>query len=251
MNITWDAKGCERSFSFVPSYGEGVIDLIDAAPGATCLDLGCGNGALTAELARRGLDVRGMDASPDMLALARARHPELAFVSGDAVDFALDEPVEVVFSNAVLHWIDRERHPEALAHIAAALVPGGQFVFECGGHACCARIHAALARAFEARGLSYAVPFWFPTVGEYAPLVEAAGMRVTFAMLFDRPTKLEGPDGMADWIHMFVKRPFEGLDTAVADAIVADAVEELRAELYHDGSWWADYVRLRMRAVKL
>lgn len=250
MNVSWDAQGYERDFSFVPSCGAGVIDLIDVRPGMTCLDLGCGNGTLTAELRGRGLTVTGMDASPEMLALARERHPDLRFVEGDATTFELDEPVDVVFSNAVLHWIDRGLHPAALAHVAAALRPGGQFVFECGGRGCGARIHAALAHAFAAHGLAYEMPFYFPTVGEYAPLVEAAGMRVTDARLFDRPTALSGDDGMADWIRMFVQRPFEGLDADLAAGLVAEAVDELRPEMLRDDTWYADYVRLRMRAVR-
>ena len=251
MNVSWDAQGYEKNFSFVPSYGEGVIDLIDVRPGETCLDLGCGNGTLTAALRERGLDAFGMDASPEMLALARESHPDLRFVQGDATSFALEAPVDVVFSNAVLHWIDRELHPAALARVAAALRPGGQFVFECGGYGCGARIHAALARAFERRGLAYELPFYFPTVGEYAPLVEAAGLRVTHALLFDRPTQLKGPDGMSDWIRMFVQRPFDGMAPELADALIAEAVDELRPELLQDGVWYADYVRLRMRAVKV
>lgn len=251
MNVTCGARGYEWNFPFVPSYGEGVIDLIDVLPGETCLDLGCGNGTLTASLRDRGLAAFGMDASPEMLALARKSHPDLRFIEGDATSFALELPVDVVFSNAVLHWIDRERHPEALAHVAAALRQGGQFVFECGGYGCGARIHAALAREFGARGLAYELPFYFPTVGEYAPLVEAAGMRVTHALLFDRPTPLKGPDGMADWIRMFVQRPFDGMEPGLADQIISAAVASLAPELLRDGTWYADYVRLRMRAVKV
>lgn len=253
MNISWDAEGYERGFSFVPAYGAGVIDLIDVRPGEKCLDLGCGNGTLTAELAARGLAAFGMDASPEMAALARERHPELRFCVGDATSFSLDVPVDVVFSNAMLHWIDARLQPSALACVAAALRMGGQFVFECGGHGCGARIHAALARAFAARGLDYVMPFYFPTIAEYAPLVEAAGLRVTDAFLFDRPTRLEGPDGMADWIRMFVKRPFEGLGAGLADELIAAAVDDLRADsnLLRDGAWYADYVRLRMRAARV
>ena len=251
MNISWDATGYEKNFSFVPAFGAAAMDLIDAEAGARCLDLGCGNGTLTAELAASGLDVVGMDASPEMIDLARATHPELRFVLGDATSFSLDAPVDVVFSNSMLHWIDRELHPAALARVAAALVPGGQLVFECGGHGCGARIHAALARTFARHGLDYQMPFFFPTVGEYAPLVEAAGLRVTHAFLFDRPSALTGPDGMADWIRMFVRRPFEGMEPALEARIVAEAVDELRPEMLRDGTWYADYVRLRMRAVRV
>lgn len=250
MNISWNAKEYAKDFSFVPAYGKGLIDLIRAEPGSTCLDLGCGNGTLTAELEAAGFDVTGMDASPEMVELARATRPELRFVLGDATSFELDEPVDVVFSNSMLHWIDAERQPAALAHIAAALCRGGEFVFECGGKGCGARIHEALARAFARHGLSYTMPFFFPTIGEYAPLVEAAGLRVTHALLYDRPTTLVGPDGMTRWIHMFVQRPFEGIEPALADAIVAEAVDELRPDMFYDDRWHADYVRLCMRAEK-
>jgi trans-aconitate methyltransferase len=251
MNIAWDAKGYESNFSFVPGYGAAVADLLDVTPGMTCLDLGCGNGTLTAELAARGLDVTGMDASSQMLELARSSHPELRFIEGDATSFSLDEPVDAVFSNAVLHWIDEARQSDALGCVAAALRPGGQFVFEMGGYGCAAAIHGALARAFERHGMAYELAFYFPTVGEYAPLVEAAGMRVTFATLFDRPTPLVGENGLVDWIRMFDKAPFEGVEPALADELIAEAVAELEpTQRSADGVWYADYVRLRMRAVK-
>lgn len=250
MNIAWDAEGYRSNFSFVPGYGADVISLLDVQPSMTCLDLGCGNGTLTAELAALGLDVTGMDASADMLDLARKTHPELRFVEGDAMSFSLPEPVDAVFSNAVLHWIDAERQADALAHVAAALRPGGQFVFEMGGFGCAGAIHAALAEAFSRRGINYELAFYFPTVGEYAPMVEAAGMRVTAAWLFDRPTPLVGENGLADWIRMFDKAPFAGVGLQLADEIITEAVEALRPKLWRDGIWYADYVRLRMKAIK-
>ena len=119
------------------------------------------------------------------------------------------------------------------------------------GGACGARVHEALAHAFARRDLAYEVPFFFPTVGEYAPLVEAAGMRVTYATLFDRPTAQVGPDGMVNWIRMFVRRPFDGMDSAEAGGIVSEAVAELRPTMLRDGTWFVDYTRLRMRAVRI
>ena len=71
MNIFWDAEKYKKDFSFVPQYGEAVMDLLDAAPGSRVIDLGCGNGALTEQLAARGYDVTGVDASAEMLELAR------------------------------------------------------------------------------------------------------------------------------------------------------------------------------------
>lgn len=59
MNIFWDAEKYKKDFSFVPQYGEAVMDLLDAAPGFRVVDLGCGNGALTEQLAACGYDVTG------------------------------------------------------------------------------------------------------------------------------------------------------------------------------------------------
>lgn len=253
MNITWDATQYKNDFSFVAQYGKGVAELIESKPGAVLLDLGCGNGSLTAEFAACGFNTVGMDASAEMLALAREAHPELAFIEGNATSFVLDEPVDVVFSNAVLHWIDAKDQSAALACISRALKLGGEFVFEMGGYACCAKIHAALAQAFDSHGLPYSVPFYFPTIGEYAPLIEAAGMRPTFAALFDRPTPLVGNDGIAEWIRMFVHVPFEGMNESLKQTLIDEAVEVLRQDptMFRDGTWYADYTRLRMRAVKL
>lgn len=250
MNIQWDAGNYAQNFSFVHQYGAAVLELLDITPGMTVLDLGCGNGALTARLRELGACPLGMDASPEQLDQAKALYPELEFVRGDATAFALEAPVDAVFSNAVFHWIDREKQPLMLECIARALKPGGQLVFEMGGYRCGGSVHDALARAFAKRGLDYKMPFFFPTVGEYAPLLEQAGLLVTHAFLFDRFTPLKGDDGLVEWIRMFVKKPFEGMDESLKAEICREAAEQLKPVLYRDGTWYCDYVRLRCRAVR-
>ena len=251
MNITWDAQGYTDSFSFVHRFGEDVLSLLDAPEGSFVVDLGCGNGALTEKLAQRGYRVLGVDASAEMLAKARSLHPELTFVQGDATALALDAPADVIFSNAVFHWIDADRQPLLAASLASALRPGGQLVCEFGGYGCAEHVHAALERAFERRGLVYPRTFYFPTIGQYAPMLEAAGLRVTHAQLFDRPTPQPPEVGLRGWIGMFVTAPFEGMATSLREAIVAKAESELRGALQRaDGTWVIDYVRIRLRAVK-
>ncbi len=249
MNISWDAAKYTHDFSFVHQYGAALLDLIDGE-GLSVLDLGCGNGALTAELAARGHDAEGMDASGDLLQTARANHPELRFRQGDAADFQAEPPYDAVFSNAVFHWIDREKQPGMIACVYNALKPGGQFVFEFGGYGNNARIHAALGREFEKRGLAYRMPFYFPAIGEYAALLERGGFQVRLALLLDRPTKLKGEDGLYDWIRMFVKTPFQGIEPDLGEEIMRSAAKELEGALRHGGDWYADYVRLRCKAVK-
>ena len=184
------------------------------------------------------------------MGIARANYPDIPFICADATNFKLEKPVDAVFSNAVFHWIDRERQPAMLSCVYKALRKGGQFVFEFGGSGNNALIHEALRSEFEKRRYSYTVPFYFPGIGEYASLVEQAGFQVRTALLFDRPTELKGKDGLRDWIEMFVKVPFAKVKEDDKEAIIEGAVEQLEPVLYKNGKWHADYVRLRMKALK-
>lgn len=250
MNITWNAEKYRDDFSFVPEYGTALLDLLDAPPGAQVVDLGCGSGGLTGQLAARGYRVTGVDASAEMLTLARQAWPDIPFFQADARNFTLEEPADAIFSNAVLHWIDAADQPALVANLAAQLRTGGQLVCEFGGKGCAEQVHATLDRRFSAHGLAYRRAFYFPTIGEYAPLLEQNGLRVTFAALFDRPTRQQTVDGLVDWIRMFDMAPFQGVDPALAGEILREAEEELRPILFRNGAWYIDYVRIRLRAVK-
>lgn len=250
MNQEWDSKTYTTDFSYVHQYGGDVMNLIDFAKARSVLDLGCGNGALTAKFAEKGLQVTGMDASETMLAVARQAYPEIHFVQGDATDFSLPEPVDVIFSNAVFHWIDKTKQPAMMKCVYRALNPGGQLVLEMGGCGDNQSIHGALRDAFAKRGYTYIRPQYFPTVGEYAPMLEQAGFKVVYAVLFDRPTELKGENGLENWIRMFVLSAFDVMSESERDAIIDEVVASLREKLYRDGKWMADYVRLRMKAVK-
>ena len=252
MNIKWDANKYTEDFSFVHQYGNSVIELIDADKGSFVLDLGCGNGTLTKVLQDKGYCVKGLDASEGLLSIAKEKYPTIDFMQGDATDFTLPEPVDVVFSNAVFHWINKDRQMNMLKCVHEALKKKGQFVFEFGGHGNNQKIHDALTRAFSEYGYCYEMPFYFPTIGEYAVLLEKTEFEVYYASLFDRLTELKGESGLRDWINMFVKTPFLIVKTEQEKAeIVNKAVEALRNDLFIKGKWYADYVRIRMKAVRL
>ena len=251
MNIKWDANKYTEDFSFVHQYGNSVIEWIDADKGSSVLDLGCGNGALTKALQDKGYLVKGLDASGELLSIAKEKYPDIDFIQGDAADFTLPEPVDVVFSNAVFHWINKDRQQDMLQCVHNVLNENGQFVFEFGGHGNNQKIHSALARAFSEYGYCYEMPFYFPTIGEYAPMLENTGFGVQYAVLFDRLTELKGENGLRDWIDMFVKTPFSVVKTEQEKAEIMDrAAGALRNDLFINGKWYADYVRIRMKAVR-
>ena len=69
--MSWDATRYDEAFAFVPALGAAVLDLLDPQPGERVLDLGCGSGELTAQIAACGAHVVGVDSSTEMLERAR------------------------------------------------------------------------------------------------------------------------------------------------------------------------------------
>ncbi|HCC00360.1 MAG TPA: class I SAM-dependent methyltransferase [Ruminococcaceae bacterium] len=250
MDTKWDAQKYTKDFSFVHQYGNDVLKLIEIKPHFSALDLGCGNGALTKQLSAMGLHAMGMDASAELLEVAHRQYPDFQFFHGDATDFMLPAKVDIIFSNAVFHWIKKEKQLQMLQCVYRALNDKGQFVFEFGGSGNNALIHQALKVAFQEQGLSYQMPFYFPTIGEYASLLEQAGFKVTYAVLFDRLTTLNGPNGLSDWIQMFIKDPFASIEAERRKKLIQRTTEQVRDTLYHEKKWYADYVRIRMKAIK-
>src|SRR3569833_32276 len=105
---SWDAELYEANHAFVWQLGQGVIDLLDPKPGERILDLGCGTGQLTKQIAERGADIIGVDASPDMIGQARQNFPGIQFSLQDAAEMAFNAEFDAVFSNAALHWMLRK-----------------------------------------------------------------------------------------------------------------------------------------------
>lgn len=248
MNIKWDSEEYKKNFSFVPFYGEDVLSLITVGKGERALDLGCGNGNLTSALEKRGFSVIGIDQSDDMLSLARKDYPDIEFRKGDALTFSLEKKADLIFSNAVFHWIDEERQDDLMENISRNLKRGGELVFEMGGKGCAESVHSTLEKIFKERGLLYRRTFFFPAIGEYAPIIERHGLKIDYAILFDRPTVQSAKDGLASWIRMFDSAPFEGLNEKRVEEIIREAEKRLEKRLFIDGRWTIDYVRLRMRA---
>jgi len=138
---TWNTEAYAANGRFVATLASDVVALLNPQPGEEILDLGCGDGALTEQLAATGATVTGVDASPAMLAAARQRIVRnLTFEQHDATALPYHQQFDAVFSNAALHWITGLSGQQAmLAGVHGALRPGGRFVAEMGGHGNIAR----------------------------------------------------------------------------------------------------------------
>ena len=240
----WSASDYAANAAFVPQLGAPVLALLDPRPGEFILDLGCGDGLLTDKIIAAGARVIGVDASEDMIAAARARGID-AHV-GDAQALSFHQQFDAVFSNAALHWM---LDPAAVAAgVFRALKPGGRFVGEMGGEGNIALLRDAIRAELIARGykLPPADPQFYPSVKEFSHIYRKAGFTGIDARSFRRDTDL--PNGIAAWVRTFragwldVAEVPEDERDSIGDAVAKRLAARLRRP---DGSWFADYVRLR------
>lgn len=245
----WCAAGYAANAHFVPALGQPVLELLQPQAGERILDLGCGDGILTEKLAALGCTVVGIDSSSDMIAAARRRGIDARII--DARSLTFGNEFDAVFSNAVLHWVKDD--PDApIAGAFRALVDGGRFVGELGGHGCVAAITVALMATLERHGVANTaslVPWYFPTVDEYQVRLRRAGFLPQSVQLIPRPTPL--PTGMRGWLETFANPFCGGLEKNER----ADFLDEVTARLEpvlcdSQGRWTADYMRLRFAAIK-
>jgi Trans-aconitate methyltransferase len=240
----WDAGQYAHHAGFVAVLGRDVLELLAPRPNERILDLGCGDGALTAELAATGAIVTGVDASPEQVAAAEARGLDARVADGCRLPF--DGGFDAVFSNAALHWMND--HDAVLAGVRRALKPGGRFVAEMGGHGNVAAIRVALAAVLQRHGVApRPSPWYFPTAAAYAARLAHHGFEVVHIGLLPRLVTL--PTGMAGWLETFAAPCLATVPDAEHARIRADVVELLRPCLCDaEGAWTADYVRLRFAA---
>lgn len=244
MSTPWDAHTYDVSSQPQQAWAADVLGRVRGiAPDATVLDVGCGTGRVTEqllELVPRGR-VLAFDASPDMVKLARARLGDQAEVfCQDVLWLQLPEPVDVVVSNAVLHWVTD--HPRMWARLASALRPGGRLEVQCGGHGNIAGVREVIDRvaadAFpELVGWS---PWEFAAPELTEQRLRIAGFTEISCWLQDRPTY---PEDVAQFIRTSILAAhLERLPEARREEFAETVAAGVRLPL--------DYVRLNVSALR-
>lgn len=242
---SWESESYQRDTGFVSELGADVVSWLAPQPAERILDLACGDGVLTLKLVDSGAEVVGVDSSESFVTAARERGIDAHVI--DAQNLTFDREFDAVFSNAALHWMLKPS--DVIRGVARALKPGGRFVGEFGGFGNVAAIVTAMqAVGQEMKGdPGLATPWFFPTVEHYQALLEAEGFAVEKIVSFYRPTPL--PTGMKAWLKVMCSPFFDQFGDRSNEAL--EKVEAaLRFSLCdHQNNWYADYVRLRFRAV--
>jgi trans-aconitate methyltransferase len=247
QTTSWNPESYAKNARFVSDLGEPLLQLLDAKTGETILDLGCGDGALTEKITAAGARVFAVDASLAQLQAARARRLHVAAMDGHQL--ALQLKFDAVFSNAALHWM---KHPEKVVEgVASALMSGGRFVGEFGGQGNVEAIRRALHAGLRQRGIDPRPidPWFYPSPQEYGELLARYHFAVEYIELIPRPTNL--PGDIVSWLGVFAQPFTNAINEPERAQYLAEVRDKLKPMLQKtDGTWLADYVRLRFKAIK-
>ncbi|MEI5985036.1 MULTISPECIES: class I SAM-dependent methyltransferase [Sphingobacterium] len=249
--MKWNPNLYDQKHGFVSQYGEDVIKLLAPLKNELILDLGCGTGDLTNRIQLEGATVMGTDFSEEMIRKAKEKYPSIKFTVEDARNIDYKETLDAVFSNAALHWmLEKEA---VIKSVYKSLKKGGRFVAEFGGKGNVEKIRLALKNILAETGnqeIAEKEIWYFPSISEYATLLEKNGFQVVYAVLFERETLLADKDGVKNWLKMFATSYLENLDPETAENILDEVQEKIRPTNLRDDNWYADYVRLRFIAIK-
>jgi len=247
--MKWNAELYQDKHDFVAEYGKGLLEYVANDKAQVILDLGCGTGDLTYELTQKADEVIGVDGSEAMIQKARGMYPQIEFQVMDACILKWQDYFNVIFSNAVFHWIPNQI--VLLEGIYRALRIDGKLICEFGANGNIANIQRIFQNVIKDYGYDYINPFYFPTTDEYKQLVEQVGFNIELIIDYDRPTALkDNKFGLRNWLKQFFANDLLNFTTDQQENIFEAVEDALRSDLWDGKQWIADYRRIRVIASK-
>ena len=260
-NYQWDANEYAQHSGSQYDWGLELIEKLKLTGHEALLDIGCGDGKVTAIIADhlpQG-SVVGIDSSMDMIDLARRRHIDypnsrLEFKHLDVRELAEINRFDLVFSNATLHWI--KHHPPVLLRIKKALKTGGRLLFQMGGRGNAEQVIATLETLIKQKWAIYFSEFTFP-YGFYGPQTYSqwladAGLKAVRVELIEKDMRHQGKEGLAGWIRSTWLPYLERVPAPGKELFIENFVESYLKHhpLDADGIAHVQMKRLEVEAVK-
>ena len=255
-SVIWNPRDYAANSAAQLAWARELIGRLKLSGHERILDVGCGDGKVTAEVAHALPDgeIMGADSSAEMIRFARATfpkstHPNLSFQVMDARQLHGREPFDVIFSNAALHWVDD--HPAFLRGAAACLKPGGRLIVSCGGKGNAQDVFLALRsvlRRKQWRGYfrNLKAPYFFHRPEDYEKWFPRFGFTPRLVRLAEKPAVFPGREGLASWLRTTWLPYTQRVPEAERDGFIADVVEVFAARHPADAQG-----NLRVRMVRL
>jgi trans-aconitate 2-methyltransferase len=258
MTHEFDGKKYEIASTHQKEWGTKLIAELGLTGSEHILDLGCGDGVLTsqiAELVPDG-DVLGIDASQGMIdaALPKERY-NLHFRKMDINDLDFENKFNLVFSNATLHWV--ADHQRLLQNSSRALRAGGCIRFQFAGDGNCENFIAVVRKAialeeFRIYFAGFEWPWHMPAVDEYERLVGSSGFRNVRVWGENADRFFPDSEAMIKWIEQPSLVPFlvhitDPAKDSFRDFVVSSMIDRTKQE---DGRYFETFRRINVSASK-
>lgn len=223
-----------------------LLELLEPTQDEHILDVGCGNGELTKEIAIRAARVVGID----ILDSREDSCKNFPFEIRKATDLDYNQEFDAVFSNLVIHLI---KPPEqVISSVWNALKPGGRFVAEFYGHGTAKEIILALQEVMSPQNYSFDInkdfPWYLPTQEEYCNLLINQGFEVTYQSIFLEERGL-GYDNIVDWLKR-IKTNTQNLDH-INESIFEKVQNQVHSQLSKNNEYFVNYQHIRIVARKI
>ncbi|MGZ4847150.1 MAG: class I SAM-dependent methyltransferase [Halobacteriota archaeon] len=260
MSYQWDAADYEKHSSSQQQWARDAIRVLKLAGDERVLDIGCGDGKVTAELAAHipNGSVLGIDSSETMVEFAHRRFPptffpNLQFRWGDATRLTCRNDFDLVVSFASLHWI--RDHLAVLAGIKRALKPSGRTLLQFGGKGNAALIsdvanELTTDRRWKDYFVGFSYPWFFYSVEEYRGFISRVGLSPERIELIPKDMVHDGKEALKGWLRT-IFLPYTG---RLPEALREDFVEHIarayieRHPLDENGNIHVQMVRLEVQA---
>jgi trans-aconitate methyltransferase len=259
MSFEFDAEKYKKASAHQKEWGKKLISELNLAGNERILDLGCGDGGITAQLAELVPDglVTGIDASQSMIDLAEKTHKakNLRFILMDINELDFENEFDIVISNATLHWI--KEHNKLLWNVYKALKADGTVRFNFAADGNCSTFFKVVRKIMAER--QYAVyfnhfdwPWYMPTIEEYEKLLEMYSFREAKVWGENADIYFPNKEAMIGWVDQPSLVPFlKHIDgpgkSAFRDAVVERMVEET---IQDDGRCFETFRRINVLAKK-
>jgi trans-aconitate 2-methyltransferase len=207
----WNAEDYAKHSAAQHGWARELIAKLKLKGDESVLDIGCGHGTVTAEIASRlpvG-SVVGIDSSSDMIALARDNfprkiHPNLSFQCADARSLPFSDQFDIVFSNAALHWL--KDHRPVISGIKRSLKANGKILLQMGGKGNAQEIISTMGTFLsESEWGTYfsdfEFPFGFYDAHKYTLWLQAAGLDPVRAELIPKDMCYDSKEGLIGWMR--------------------------------------------------
>ena len=248
----WNAKDYAKHSKGQEVWARELIAKLDLKGDENILDLGCGDGKVTALLASMTYgSVVGVDKSKTMIDFATNSHSDIEFRVMDARRLSFESRFDLVFSNAVLHWIDD--HEAVLQGIKKALCPNGKIVLQFGGEGTAKEILEVMDQFISKRYIEYfrdfRFPYNFPHSDEYRVLLQSVGFEDIDAKLIPKDMIHDDIEAFKGWIRTTWFPYIDCVPQSMREAFIDEFVEaylEFRP-LDEESRVHVDMVRLEVR----